>query len=648
MKRNLPVTQIERDYGAGERLISETDLRGIVTTANTSFCEVAGFTQEELVGKSHNLVRHPDVPPEAFGDLWRTIQAGERWVGVIKNRCKNGDHYWVKAFVSPVLENGRPVRYRSVRKRPTRAEIQEAEAMYKRIAAGEKGVLDTLGARQKRVSRLERIGIAGQLALVVGWPLLLGLGLLAGATAGAPLPLIWAVAGVGALITVGLGWLVYRRLSQPLQEINRALSALEQGDLAARADVPGRSGLAEIAMRLNRALDGIEVALADMGQMLDGLARGQFGRRVVATLPGELDSMKNAANHAAAQIEATVTLLNTQLAALAEGQLDEQQTQGQAAEGKFREAQEHAAHAASMLSNLLRDVSAASQAMAAGDLSRRISADASGELAVLSNQLNAAQESLAGALEAVRTQARYVAEATGSISGAVEEIAAGATSQMSSVEQVAASMQESGQTIAEIAASTETAHAKSAETVAIVAAGRDKMTQMIEVVQAISVASEQISTITAVIEGLANRTSLLSLNASIEAARAGENGRGFAVVATEIGKLAVSAGASAKEIAALVRQAVTEANRAVHSVSEVSADMDRIEVAARESSDLLTRIAAAMEQQRGALATVGGYARDLSLIAQSNAAATEELAASATELARSAEATHREVDKFRT
>ncbi|HLN60292.1 MAG TPA: PAS domain-containing protein, partial [Symbiobacteriaceae bacterium] len=204
MKRNLPVTQVERDYGAGERLISETDLRGIVTTANTSFCEVAGFTQEELVGKSHNLVRHPDVPPEAFADLWRTIKAGERWVGVLKNRCENGDHYWVKAFVSPVLQEGRPVRYRSVRKKPTREEIREAEALYKRMAAGEKGVLDTLGAQQKRVSRLERIGIHGQLALIVGWPLLLGLGLLAGATAGAPLSLLWGVAVVGALVTIGL------------------------------------------------------------------------------------------------------------------------------------------------------------------------------------------------------------------------------------------------------------------------------------------------------------------------------------------------------------------------------------------------------------------------------------------------------------
>ncbi|HEY3366715.1 MAG TPA: methyl-accepting chemotaxis protein [Symbiobacteriaceae bacterium] len=649
MKKNFPVTQVERDYHIDERLISETDPRGIVTTANTSFCEVAGYTQAELVGQNHNLVRHPDMPPEAFADLWRTVKAGERWVGVVKNRCQNGDYYWVKAFISPVVQAGRIVRYRSVRKKPTRAEIREAEALYQRIRAGEQGLLDTLAAIRARTSPGERLGISGQLILVAGWPLLLAFGLLAGAAAGAPAAILWGSAGAGLLVSVGLTRLVYRWLTQPLAELARAITAFEQGDLSARADVPGQSRFGAIARVMNRALDGVEVALADMGQTLDGLGRGEFGRRIVATLPGELERIKTGANRAADQIETTVNALNLQLAALADGRLDvHKQISTVSAEGKFREAQENAVTAAARLAALLTELVASSRAMATGDLTHPIRLEAAGELATLCVHFNAALESLSATLCTVRDNARHVAEATAEITGAIEEIAAGAGTQMETVEQVTTSVRESGQTIAEIAATTETASAKSRETVSTVEAGRAKMARMVAVVQSIAASSEQVSKIIGVIESIAKQTNLLSLNAAIEAARAGENGRGFAVVASEVGQLAASSAKSAQEITGLVRQAVTEAHRAAESVTEVSADMDRIELAARESSDLLGRAAAAMEQQHATLAAIGDHAYNLSLIAQSNAASTEQLAASATELARIAEATRREADRFRT
>lgn len=649
MKTNLPVTQIERDYPQEERLISETDVRGIVTTANTSFCQVAGFTQAELVGKNHNLVRHPDMPPEAFADMWRTIQAGERWVGIVKNRCKNGDHYWVKAFVSPVIEDGRTLRYRSVRKRPTRAEVREAEALYGRMRAGEKGLVDTLGAAGRKKSPGDRLGISGQLALVAGWPMLVALALLAGASAGVPAAFLWGFAAAGAVVAAVLARLVFRWLTLPLEELGRAITAFEQGDLSARASVYGDSSFARIGKVMNRALDGVEVAVADMGQVLESLSRGEFGRRIVATLPGELGRMKSAANRAAEQIETTVDALNSQLAALADGQLDitSHAAAGQAS-GRFREAQENAATTAARLSALLREITASTAAMATGDLTHPVRTEAAGELAALCTHFNTALASLSETLVAVRTNARQVAEATGEISEAIDQIADGATNQMTTVDQVSTSVQESGQTIAAIAASTLTASSRSRDTVASVSAGREKMQRMVEVVQSIAASSERISRITGAIEAIANKTNLLSLNAAIEAARAGAGGRGFAVVAGEVGKLAVSAAQSTREITGLVQQAVAEARRAVESVREVSADMDKIEAAANESSDLLGGIAAAMEQQRATLAAIGGHAGSLSMIAQSNAAATEELAASASELARIAEATYREVDKFRT
>ncbi|MGE5674312.1 MAG: PAS domain-containing protein, partial [Mycobacterium leprae] len=399
MKKNLPVTQIERHYLPEERLISETDLRGIVTTANAAFCEVAGFTQAEMVGKSHNIVRHPDVPPAIFADLWRTLKAGERWVGVVKNRCKNGDYYWVKAFVSPVVQDGVTVRYRSVRVQPTRAEIAAAEEIYRRAHTGDQRAMDTLGSYRRRSGIGERLGLPAQLGLVAGWPLLLAVALLAASRLGIPGTLLWGVAGLGAVVTLLLTRLVYRWQTQPLAEFTQAVTAFEQGDLSARAEVYGRSGFANVARVMNRSLDGVSVALSDMGQVLDSLARGEFGRRIVATLPGELGRIKLAANHAVDQIESTVEALNAQLQALAEGRLDaHDQDRSDRAEGKFREAQENAATAAARLAALLTDMVESSRAMATGDLTRLIETEAAGELAVLRSQFNAALQALAETL----------------------------------------------------------------------------------------------------------------------------------------------------------------------------------------------------------------------------------------------------------
>ncbi|MHB1099681.1 MAG: methyl-accepting chemotaxis protein [Burkholderiales bacterium] len=133
MKINLPVTQIERPFPKGTRIVSKTDLKGITTYVNDGFVEMSGFTREELIGKNHNVVRHPDMPPQAFKWLWDTLKAGLPWRGIVKNRCKNGDHYWVNALVVPVLSKGSIVGYMSVRRAPTRQQIEEAEALYRQL-----------------------------------------------------------------------------------------------------------------------------------------------------------------------------------------------------------------------------------------------------------------------------------------------------------------------------------------------------------------------------------------------------------------------------------------------------------------------------------------------------------------------------------
>ena len=106
MKINLPVSQREVAVGPRANILSTTDLKGVITYVNPDFIAISGFEEDELLGRSHNLVRHPDMPPAAFADLWRTLKAGRSWMGLVKNRCKNGDHYWVSAFATPVIRDG--------------------------------------------------------------------------------------------------------------------------------------------------------------------------------------------------------------------------------------------------------------------------------------------------------------------------------------------------------------------------------------------------------------------------------------------------------------------------------------------------------------------------------------------------------------
>lgn len=130
----MHTTDIEQNYPEDVRLISTTNLDGVITYANPEFCEVAGYSIEELVGMNHSIVRHPDMPAAAFGDLWDHARNDQPWMGLVKNRCKNGDYYWVQAYVTPLFdENKRKVGYQSVRTKPTRKQVDRAEKVYKRL-----------------------------------------------------------------------------------------------------------------------------------------------------------------------------------------------------------------------------------------------------------------------------------------------------------------------------------------------------------------------------------------------------------------------------------------------------------------------------------------------------------------------------------
>jgi PAS domain S-box-containing protein len=127
------ITTIERTFTPQEQLVSTTDLNGTITYANAEFCEIAGYSLEELIGQHHNIVRHPDMPKAAFKDLWEKLKRGDSWRGMVKNRCKNGDFYWVDAYVTPLFEHGKIVGYQSVRAFPSEHQKTQAQALYNKL-----------------------------------------------------------------------------------------------------------------------------------------------------------------------------------------------------------------------------------------------------------------------------------------------------------------------------------------------------------------------------------------------------------------------------------------------------------------------------------------------------------------------------------
>jgi len=151
MKKNLPVTDNEITFDSSVAITSTTDLKGALTYVNQDFLDISGFTTDELIGKNHNIIRHPDMPSAAFEDLWATVKTGKSWMGLVKNRCKNGDYYWVDAFVTPLAKNGEITGYESTRVKLSSIRKKSATTLYKKINAGKKIKLKSLSFLHKQI-----------------------------------------------------------------------------------------------------------------------------------------------------------------------------------------------------------------------------------------------------------------------------------------------------------------------------------------------------------------------------------------------------------------------------------------------------------------------------------------------------------------
>ena len=287
MRINLPVTQQEYDYPADQMLVSMTDTKGVITHCNSAFVGVSGFTYDELIGQNHNLIRHPDMPPAAFKDLWRTVGRGRPWTGMVKNRRKDGSHYWVVANVTPIIVGGKPQGYMSVRVKPDRQQIQAAEALYARMRQDTEAgrtTVDVVGGEVRgvgllaKLKNLTRLTLRGQLALALLVMVLLSM-----------LPVLLGVDGAWQLPTQALAGLVGAggvlawfqwRVQSPLKTAAEFTNDLAGCNLT--GDLPGR--YAEPVEGLVRSLRQIRVNL----------------RAVVSDVRKEIENFTTAANEIAA------------------------------------------------------------------------------------------------------------------------------------------------------------------------------------------------------------------------------------------------------------------------------------------------------------------------------------------------------------
>ncbi|GAB3537969.1 PAS domain-containing methyl-accepting chemotaxis protein [Noviherbaspirillum agri] len=281
MRINQPVSNTEYPLRDGESIVSKTDLKGRITYVNPCFIEVSGFTEEELIGAPHNIVRHPDMPPEAFADLWRTLKEGTPWTGMVKNRRKNGDYYWVLANVTPIREGGRVVGYMSVRIKPDRAQIDAADALYRCMREGRaKGIRIRYGAAV-------RTGIAGWLRAAQDIPLswrlglnlglvsflMLGLGTYALLSSAAP---GWTGAFMlaGAVLLLKLWHSLHSNVVRPLKEAIDFARTIASGDLTRRCTSQRHDEAGQLLRALQQMNVNLVAAIGDVRRSVDTIRTG--------------------------------------------------------------------------------------------------------------------------------------------------------------------------------------------------------------------------------------------------------------------------------------------------------------------------------------------------------------------------------------
>ncbi|MBK7614966.1 MAG: PAS domain S-box protein [Burkholderiales bacterium] len=674
MRTNLPVTQTEYLLKDGDTIVSRTDLKGRITYVNRDFLDASGFTEAELIGQPHNLVRHPDMPAEAFEDLWRTLATGRAWSGLVKNRRKNGDFYWVMANATPVREGSQVVGYMSVRTRPSREQVQAAEDLYRRMRSGEAQGLKVhegqavrtglAGARRAAATALDRLGLRGKFALAASLGLAgAGLAGWAGATqatAG------WvAAATCSGLMVVSL-LLMAQRLVRGLGRAESHFEHFGEARFDGVVDASGHDEMAQLMMALKRVQIRLGFEFADTKRVAEESQRVLQALDVaampvrIADAQGTMIYVNQALNRI---LHRDVEAFRATL-----GRFDPDKIIGESVGVFYAKPDE----ALARLRNLRQQVTtrlqlggrtydvtttpilnpAGEQLGTVGqwhDLTEQLAAEAEiGQLAAMAmdgdftlrvglddktgfyreigERFNGLVESVSGTIVEVRSAASHLTAAANQVSATSQALSMAASEQAASVEQTTASLQEMASSVKQNADNATLTDSMAVKASKEAFKGGEAVTLTVAAMKTIA---SKIS----IVDDIAYQTNLLALNAAIEAARAGEHGKGFAVVAAEVRKLAERSQVAAAEIGELARQSVGQAESAGVLLSSMVPAINK-------TSELVQEIAAASGEQSGGVTQISSAMDHLSQSTQQNASASEELSATAEEL--SAQATQLE------
>ena len=275
MRINEPVTQQNYAFPPRQTLVSVTDTKGRITYCNPAFVQVSGYAAHELLGQPHYMVRHPDMPEEAFRDMWQTIQAGLPWLGLVKNRRKNGDHYWVQANATPMKDDNTVTGFLSVRTAPSSAAVASAETLYALMRQEKKNGVKVHTLQQGQVVRTDLVGrlmklfAPGMRGKLWGVQLLAAASIVGASALQLPLGVTAAVGLLGAVLAL---WVTSRLLTEPLKGLVRDANQVASGDLA-HPIAQGEDGLiGQVQQALNQVSVNLRTVVGDVRQEVQELS----------------------------------------------------------------------------------------------------------------------------------------------------------------------------------------------------------------------------------------------------------------------------------------------------------------------------------------------------------------------------------------